>query len=125
MEKEKDLGSVILVEEGNGGAIRIADDVVAMIASIAASEVEGVAGLASDVTSELLGKAGVKKLSKGVRVEIRNGKVIVSLGVIIRFGYSIPQVSQKIQTKVKNAIENMTGLNCTCVNIRFTNVSMN
>lgn len=124
MEKEMEQNEVVLKEDDSIGVIRIADDVVAMIASIAATEVEGVSALAGNITGELLGKVGMKKLSRGVKVEIRGGVVRVDLAVTIRFGYNIPEVSQKLQNKVKNAIENMTGLTCGNVNIRFADVTM-
>lgn len=127
MEKELDQvkeREVVLKQEEDIGVVRIADDVVAMIASIAATEVEGVSALAGNITNELLGKVGMKKLSRGVRVDIRNGAVKVDIAVAIRFGYSIPAVSQKLQSRVKTAIESMTGLTCRNVNIRFSNVTM-
>lgn len=127
MEKELDQvkeRDVVLKQEEDIGVVRIADDVVAMIASIAATEVEGVSALAGNITNELLGKVGMKKLSRGVRVDIRNGSVKVDIAVAIRFGYNIPAVSQKLQSRVKTAIESMTGLTCSNVNIRFSNVTM-
>lgn len=130
MEKELEqtkVGSakeMTLKEEDNIGSVRIADDVVAMIASIAATEVEGVSALAGNITNELMGRVGMKKLSRGVKVEIRGGVVKVDLAVSIQFGYNIPEVSQKLQNKVKTAIENMTGLTCGNVDVRFSDVTM-
>lgn len=124
MGKETEQKDVILKEDENIGVIRIADDVVEMITSIAATEVEGVSALAGNISNELMGKVGMKKLTKGVKVEIRNGVAKVDLAVSIKFGYNIPEVSQKLQNRVKNAIENMTGLTCGSVNIRFANVTM-
>lgn len=122
--KEGSAKEMTLKDEENIGVVRIADDVVAMIASIAATEVEGVSALAGNITNELMGKVGMKKLSRGVRVEIRGGVVKVDLAVSIQFGYNIPEVSQKLQSKVKTAIENMTGLTCGNVDVRFCNVTM-
>ena len=121
--KEGSAKEMTLKDEENIGVVRIADDVVAMIASIAATEVEGVSALAGNITNELMGKVGMKKLSRGVRVEIRGGVVKVDLAVSIKFGYNIPEVSQKLQSKVKTAIENMTGLTCGSVDVRFCNVT--
>lgn len=122
--KEGSAKEMTLKEEENIGVVRIADDVVAMIASIAATEVEGVSALAGNITNELMGKVGMKKLSRGVKVEIHGGVVKVDLAVSIQFGYNIPEVSQKLQSKVKTAIENMTGLTCGNVDVRFCNVTM-
>ena len=119
---EKEQSAVVLKQDENIGTVRIADDVVAMITSIAASEVEGVDALAGNV-SEKIGKTGSRKLTRGVKVEIRSGIVRVELAVAIKFGYNIPEVSQQLQSKVKSAIESMTGLTCGNVDIRFSKVN--
>ena len=80
MEKETVKNEVVLAEQ-NVGVVQIADDVVAMIASLAATEVEGVSAMAGNITNELMGKVGVKKLTKGVRVMVQDGKVRVDLAV--------------------------------------------
>ena len=112
---------VVLAEE-NVGVVQIADDVVAMIASLAATEVEGVNAMAGNITNELMSKAGVKKLTKGVRVVVQEGKVRVDLAVTMEYGYNIPATCGQVQAKVKAAIENMTGLTCSDVNIRIAGV---
>lgn len=114
----------VLQDNENIGAVQIADDVVVMIAGLAAREVEGVSAMAGNVTGELMSKVGVKNLAKGVKVDILGKDVTVELAVNVEYGYNIPAVSQKIQTKVKSAIENMTGLNVTDVNIRVAGVNM-
>ena len=115
MEKEKDKGNVVLKEEDNVGVVQIADDVVAMIATLAATEVEGVTAMGN--------KLCMKK-TKGVRVDVLEGNVTVCIAVMIEYGYNIPATCQKVQTKVKAAIENMTGLTCTDVNIRIAGVKV-
>ena len=90
--------------------IRIADDVIASIAALAATEIEGVAGMAGNITNEFVGKFGVKNLSKGVKVNLYDGSMDVALPLIVRYGSSIPEVSAKVQERVKAMIENMTGL---------------
>lgn len=124
MEKEIDKNAVVLKEEENVGVVQIADDVVAMIASLAATEVEGVSAMAGNITNELMSKAGMKKLTKGVRVVALEGCVTVDLAVTMEYGYNIPATCQKVQAKVKSAIENMTGLACTDVNIRIAGVKV-
>ena len=124
MEKEKDNSTVVLKEEKSVGVVQIADDVVAMIASLAAMEVEGVSSMAGNITSELISKAGVKKLAKGVRVTVTERRVRVDLALIMEYGYSIPATCHQVQAKVKAAIENMTGLECTDVNIRIAGVKV-
>ena len=122
MEKETDKSTVVLKAEGNTGVVQIADDVVAMIASLATTEVEGVSAMAGNITNELMSKVGMKKLTKGVRVVVQGGSVTVDLAVTMEYGYNIPATCQSVQNKVKAAIENMTGLNCTDVNIRIAGV---
>lgn len=124
MEKAIDQSTVVLKDDGGVGAIQIADDVVAMIASLAATEVEGVSAMVGNITNELMSKVGMKKLTKGVRVLVEDGNVSVDLAVTMDYGFNIPVTCQKVQTKVKNAVENMTGLNCESVNIRIAGVNM-
>lgn len=124
MEKEIDKSAVVLKDDESVGSVQIADDVVAMIASLAATEIEGVSAMAGNISNELMSKVGMKKLTKGVKVDVLDGNVTVDLAVTMEFGYNIPATCQKVQLKVKNAIENMTGLNCSDVNIRIAGVNM-
>ena len=124
MERETERSTYVLQEEDSIGAVQIADDVVAMITSLAATEVEGVSAMAGNITNELMSKVGVKSLTKGVKVEVIGKKVVVDLAVMVEYGYNIPAISQKVQQKVKTAIENMTGLEVTDVNIRIAGVNM-
>ena len=104
--------------------MQIADEVVAIIAGLAATEVEGVASMAGNITNELVSKLGMKNLSKGVKVSVENGVVKVDLTLNIDYGYSVPKTSEKVQERVKSAIENMTGLTVSDVNIRIASVFM-
>lgn len=124
MEREVEQTAVILKEDDSTGVVQIADDVVAMIASLAATEIEGVSAMAGNITNELMSKVGMKKLTKGVKVEIVEGHVKVALALTMEYGYNIPTTCQQVQTKVKNAIENMTGLVCTDVNIRIAGINI-
>lgn len=124
MDKEMDKNTYVLQEEENMGTVKIADDVVAMIAGLAATEVEGVSAMAGNITNELMSKVGMKKLTKGVKVDVINRHVTVDLAILMEYGYNIPATCQKVQAKVKAAIENMTGLNVTDVNIRIAGVNM-
>ena len=100
MEKDENQTGYTL-ENGNMGQVQIADEVVAIIAGLAATEVEGVASMAGNITNELVSKLGKKSLSKGIRVKVEDGIV-----------------------KVKAAIENMTGLEVEKVDIQIANVSI-
>lgn len=122
MEKELERDTYVLQEDEKVGAVQIADDVVAMIASLAATEVKGVNALVGNITNELMSKVGMKKLTKGVKVEVTNQTVKVDLAITMEYGYNIPQTCQNVQNKVKTAIENMTGLSVSNVNIRIAGV---
>ena len=111
-------------EKDKIGEVQIADEVVAIIAGLAATEVEGVNSMAGNITNELVGKLGMKNLSKGVKVEVTEEHVSVDLSLNIRFGYNIPEVSKNVQERVRAAIENMTGLTVLDVNIRIAGVDM-
>ena len=106
------------------GEVKIADEVVAIIAALAATEVEGVASMAGNITNELISRLGMKNLSKGVKVDVLEGVVTVSLALNLKYNYSIMDVSGKVQEKVKNAVENMTGLEVADVNIKVAGVEM-
>ena len=124
MEQESVKNIQLSQENETFGTVKIADDVVAMIAALAATEVDGVAAMNGNVANELLSKVGVKSLAKGVKVDILNQKVKVELAVIMEYGFNIPTTCQSVQNKVKNAIENMTGLEVTDVNIRIAGINM-
>ena len=124
MSKEEKRGVHMIHADGQLGEVQIADEVVATIAGLAATEVEGVASMAGNVTKELIGKLGMKNLSKGVKVLVTDNNVDVDLALNIDYGYSIMKVSEKVQDRVKSAIENMTGLEVSMVNIRIMNVNM-
>ncbi len=109
-------------DDGKIGEVQIADDVVAIIAGLAATEVEGVASMYGNITNELVAKLGMKNLAKGVKAVLENDEVTVDLALNVKFGYSIKEVSVKVQEKVKSAIENMTGLTVNLVNIRIANI---
>ena len=124
MEKVIEQNTYVLQEDDGIGTVKIADDVVAVIAGLAATEVEGVVSMAGNISHELMSKMGVKKLSKGVKVEVIGKSVKTDIAIVIEYGYNIPAVSQKVQEKVKTTIENMTGLNATDVNVRIAGVEM-
>ena len=114
-----------LYEKEMMGEVRIADEVVAIIAGLAATEVDGVDSMAGNITNELVGKLGMKNLSKGVKVDVTEEHVSVDISLNIKYGYNIPDVSERVQDRVKSAIENMTGLTVLDVNIRIAGVNIN
>ena len=108
----------------NLGEVKIADEVVAIIAGLAAMEVEGVSSMAGNATRELIAKLGMKSLSKGVKVDVLDGIVTVTLALNMSYGYSIKDIIANVQEKVNAAIENMTGLEVADVNIRVAGVDV-
>ena len=121
----KDERNIYTIQNDAGkGEVKIADEVVAIIAALAATEVEGVASMAGNITNELISRLGMKNLSKGVKVDVLEGVVTVSLTLNLKYNYSVVEVSGKVQEMVKNAIENMTGLEVADVNIKVAGVEM-
>jgi len=121
---ENDKSLIELEENESIGEVKIADEVVATIAAIAATEVAGVDSVAGNMTNEMLGKLGMKNLSRGVKVSVEEGHVSVDLTLVMKYGYSIPQVTAKVQDKVKETIDNMTGLSVLGVNIKIAGVAL-
>ena len=106
------------------GEVKIADEVVAIIAGLAATEVEGVSSMAGNITNEIVSKLGMKNLSKGIFVELLDNEVKIDVAINIAYGYSIPEVSEKVQDKVKTTVENMTGLEVAVIKVRIASVDM-
>ena len=124
MEKDFNRSTYVLLEDEKKGTVHVADDVVAIIAGLAATEVKGVAAMAGNITNELMSKVGRKNLAKGVKVAVNGKRVKVALAIMMEYGYNIPGTCSKVQERVKSAIENMTGLTVTDVDIRIASVDM-
>ncbi len=114
---------VINVKGSDG--VNISEEVVGIIAGLGAVEVDGVDSLAGNLTAETISKAGAGKLAKAIKVVDNDpGKIIVRLAINMKYGYEIPKVSGQVQEKVKQAVETMTGLEVTSVDIRIATVSV-
>ncbi len=111
-------------EEGFSSEVRISSDVIATIVALATTEVEGISSLQGDITNELIGKIGIKNVSKGVEVSFDNSGegVECRIAAVIKYGYAIPEICKAVQDKVKSAVESMVGLNCLDVNINIVGV---
>ena len=120
-EEVKEVGEEIALENSN---IKRADDVVAVIAGVAVSEVQGVyemsGGFAGGISEVLSGK---KNLAKGIKVEINEKTTKIDVNIIVEYGTRIPDVAFEIQNKVKKAVETMTGLAVTEVNVHVQGVN--
>ena len=106
------------------GNVQIADEVVAVIAGLAATEEEGVNKMYGNITNEIVSKLGMKKLSKGVKILINQDIVDVDLKLVLDYGVNIAKVSEEVQDRVKSAIETMTGLNVEEINIRIAGIQI-
>jgi len=104
--------------------VRIADEVIAGIAALAATEIKGVSSMSGNITKDLISKLGMGKVSNGVTLQIEENNVRVDLALYMEYGYSVPKVCRKVQEKVKAAVENMTGMDVTEVNVRIAGVNI-
>jgi uncharacterized alkaline shock family protein YloU len=109
-------------EHNDVGSIRIADEVVGIIAGLAATEVAGVAGMSAGLVGGIAEMLGKKNLSKGVKVEVGEREAAVDLYIIVEYGVRIPDVALRVQENVKRGIESMTGLDVVEVNIHVQGV---
>lgn len=107
------------------GEVQISNDVLAVISAMAAMEVDGVVAMAGNITAELVSKLVMKKLSKGVRVDVVDNTVMVDLSIILRINENIVTISKKVQDKVKTTVENMTGMEVANVNVNIASVATN
>lgn len=122
MEQNEERATHVVYEKDEHGQIVIADEVVAIIAGIAATEVKGVDSMYGGWSGEIISRMGIRDLAKGVSITIEDDHVSVKLSLNVKYGYSIPDVSRNVQDKVASAIESMTGLSVLDVNIRIAGV---
>ena len=118
MEQAKEM----VKKDNSLGSIRIADEVVSIIAGLAATEVEGIAGMSGGIAGGIAEILGKKNFAKGVKVEVGETEAAVDLYIIVKYGVRIPDVALAAQENVKQAIENMTGLSVVEVNIHVQGV---
>ena len=122
MAKNENNNKVYVIKKDNLGQVVIAEEVVAKIAGMAALEVDGVSAMAGNSTTDMIGKLSKTSLSRGARVEVDDGIITIDLMLVLSYDCSIPKVSREVQEKVKAAIENMTGLEVSDVNVKIAGV---
>ena len=115
MEEERKLNSEI-------GTIRIADEVVSIVAGLAATEIDGVASMSGGIAGGIAEVLGKKNFSKGVKVDVGEEEASIDLSIIARYGTRIPDVAWAVQENVKKAVEEMTGLKVQKVNVHVQGV---
>lgn len=129
MEEDQDIVQNKFSETDQGdipeevGSVKIADEVISIVAGLAATEVPGVAGMSGGLAGGIAELLGKKNFSKGVKVIVTGKKVTVEIYAIIEYGISIPEVAIEIQEKVKNAVENMTGFEVAAVDIHVQGIA--
>ncbi len=106
------------------GSVKVADDVVAIITGVAATEIEGVAGMSGGLAGGITDILGMKNLSKGVKIELGNKEVSIDVFLIVEYGFNISEVGKKVQENVKQTVETMTGLTVTDVNVNVQGVNI-
>ena len=121
-KEEKKVYTIQL--EDDLGKVVIADEVVGVVAGLAAVEVDGVASMAGNITKDLISKLGRKTLAKGVKADINEDVVTVSMSINLKYGYNVVKVCKKVQDKAKTAIENMTGLTVSEVNVKIAGIDV-
>ncbi len=120
MERKEVLG---VEAHADSGIIRISDEVVGIIAGLAATEVDGVSGMSGGIAGGIAEILGKKNFSKGVKVEVGETEAAINLYIVVEYGVRIPDIAQEVQEKVKNAVESMTGLSIVEVNVHIQGVS--
>lgn len=118
------LSEIFNDENIEHGTVKISDDVVAIIAGVAATEIDGVAGMSGGITGGITEMLGMKNLSKGVKVEVGDKEAAIDIYIIVEYGSNISELGEKVQQNVKNSVETMTGLNVVEVNVYIQGVNI-
>ncbi|HBX24408.1 MAG TPA: Asp23/Gls24 family envelope stress response protein [Desulfotomaculum sp.] len=121
MEEREAL--VMHKEQTSLGTVTIAEEVVRIIAGLAATNVQGVADMSGGIAGGIVERLGRRNLSKGVKVEVGEKEAAVDIYVIVEFGARIPELAASIQKAVKGAVEEMTGLNVVETNVNIQGVA--
>ena len=104
------------------GQVHISTDVLSIITSIAAREIEGVQDASSGFVDELSSLFNKKNNTKGIKIEVKENNVYIDISVNVEYGYNVHKVAEAVQAKIAEKIENMTELNVTSVNVNVANV---
>ncbi len=118
------MNDILNSESSEHGSVKISNDVVSIIAGVAATEIEGVAGMSGGITGGITEMLGMKNLSKGVKVEVGDEEAAIDIYIIVNYGTKIREVGEKVQKNVKESVETMTGLNVVDVNVNVQGVNL-
>lgn len=114
----------IMNNNTENGSVRISNDVVSIIAGVAATEVKGVVGMSSGITGGITEMLGMKNLSKGVKVEVGDQEAAIDIFIIVEYGTDIAKLGKEVQENVKSSVQTMTGLNVVEVNVNIQGVAI-
>ncbi|MEG1726996.1 MAG: Asp23/Gls24 family envelope stress response protein [Acidaminococcaceae bacterium] len=128
MDEDQEIVKTKLAEVDQGeipedvGSVKVADEVISIVAGLAAAEVPGVAGMSAGLVGGIVELLGKKNFSKGVNVLVEGKTVTVEIYAILEYGVCIPEIAITIQEKVKEAVENMTGFEVAAVDIHVQGI---
>ena len=123
-DRDVNVNSESMEEEIDIGTVRISPDVVSAIASVAVTEIDGIAGVAQNLTGGLAELLGKRNVSRGIKVEVNDGVAVIDANIIVNYGAVIPAVSAKLQEKIKDDVETMTGISVDRVNVHVQGVKL-
>lgn len=113
-----------IYDDNTLGTVQISDNVLAVISALAATEAEGIASIREGLSGDQITRSGMKTLAKSVKVTVEDKNVTVQLVLNMKYGYNIPETTKQVQEKVKDVIENMTGMNVANVHVSIADVEM-
>ncbi|MBR2743307.1 MAG: Asp23/Gls24 family envelope stress response protein [Clostridia bacterium] len=123
-DKDINLNHEPTEEEIDIGTVKISPDVISAIASVAVTETDGIAGVAQSITGGLAELLSKRNVPRGIKVEINNGSAVIDAHIIVQYGAVIPVVSEKLQAKIKDDVETMTGISVERINIHVQGVKL-
>ena len=113
-----------IYDDNTLGTVQISDNVLSVISALAATEPEGIASIRDGLSGDQITRSGMKTLAKSVKVTVEENNVTVQLVLNMKYGYNIPETTKQVQEKVKDVIENMTGMNVANVHVSIADVEM-
>lgn len=111
-------------EQANIGSVKVSDEVIATVASVAASQVEGVAGMSEGIVDGIAKLITGGQATKGIKVSVGDEEAAIDISIIVEYGHSIGEIGKKVQESVKNAVESMTGLRVVEINVYIQGVHL-
>ncbi len=106
------------------GSIRISEEVISTVAGLAAIEVEGVSAMSGSWGTDLAEKLGKKNFAKGIKVDLTEDQAKIDIFIVVQYGFEIPKVAVNVQNAVKSAVEMMTGLVVSGINVQVVSIAM-